>query len=360
MILNQRNSNLKASSFMDPLTQGVVGAVFPQSTFKRSHMLLAGLFGLVGGMAPDLDILINSKNDPLLYLEYHRQFTHSLIFIPIGGLICALLMHYLIGRRKSFPFIKTYIFCSLGYASHGLLDASTSYGTMLFWPFSDYRVAWSYISIIDPLFTLPVLTLVLLSAWRRSANYARIALAWGMLYIGAGAYQNQSAVKMGVEIAKARGHKPVSMSVKPSFGNLFLWKVIYRDKNTYYVDAVRVGWKTTIYPGASIAALDISRDFPWLDTNSQQARDIERFRWFSKGYIAKDPVNSNHIIDLRYSYVPNEIGALWSIELSPNANKKDHVDFVADSRPSQDHRETLWGMVVGQEPYTKLTQLRTR
>jgi inner membrane protein len=165
---------------------------------------------------------------------------------------------------------------------------------------------------------------------------------------------------MGLEIAKARGHNPVALSVKPSFGNLFVWKVIYRYKNTYYVDAVRVGWRPTVYPGTSIVALDIPRDFPWLDPNSQQARDIERFRWFTKGYIAKDPENSNHIIDLRYSYVPNEIDALWSIELSHKANEKDHVDFVSDSRPSKDHRNILWQMIVGQEPETKLSQLVPR
>ena len=178
---------------MDPLTQGVVGAVLPQTTHKRSLMLLAGLFGLVGGMAPDLDTLIRSEHDPLLYLEYHRQFTHSLLFIPVGGLICAALLHFLIGRRQSISFLQTYIFCSLGYATHGLLDAATSYGTMLFWPFSDLRVAWSYISIIDPLFTLPVMALVLLSAWFKTARYARAVLVWGVLYIGAGSYQNHSA-----------------------------------------------------------------------------------------------------------------------------------------------------------------------
>ena len=39
--------------------------------------------------------------------------------------------------------------------THPLLDAHTAYGTQLFWPFSDERFAWSIISIIDPLFTLP-------------------------------------------------------------------------------------------------------------------------------------------------------------------------------------------------------------
>ena len=82
---------------MDPVTQGVLGATLPQATVKKSHIVYAGILGLLGGMAPDLDVLIRSPNDPLLFLEFHRQFTHSLFFIPIGGLICALVLHSLLG-----------------------------------------------------------------------------------------------------------------------------------------------------------------------------------------------------------------------------------------------------------------------
>jgi inner membrane protein len=55
--------------------------------------------GMAGGLAADLDILIYSNTDPLLFLTFHRQFTHSLIFIPFGGLITALLVHWVLGRR---------------------------------------------------------------------------------------------------------------------------------------------------------------------------------------------------------------------------------------------------------------------
>ena len=64
---------------------------------------------------------------------------------------------------------------------------------------------------------------------------------------------------------------------------------------------------------------------PWLDPGSQQARDVERFRWFSNGYIARDPVYSNRVMDIRYSLLPNEIDPLWSIELKPGAAPLDHA-----------------------------------
>ena len=54
---------------------------------------MAGLLGALAGMAPDLDVLIRSSTDPLLFLEYHRQFTHSLAFIPIGAALCTAILY---------------------------------------------------------------------------------------------------------------------------------------------------------------------------------------------------------------------------------------------------------------------------
>ena len=69
--------------------------------------------------------------------------------------------------RKALSWRQTYLAClDTGYATHGLLDACTSYGTQLFWPFSDERVAWNNSSIVDPLFTLPILALVIAAAMR--------------------------------------------------------------------------------------------------------------------------------------------------------------------------------------------------
>ena len=47
------------------------------------------------------------------------------------------------------------MYSTIGYATHGIIDSLTSYGTQLFWPFSNDRFATNTISIIDPLFTLP-------------------------------------------------------------------------------------------------------------------------------------------------------------------------------------------------------------
>ena len=208
-------------------------------------------------MAPDLDILIQSTEDPLIYLEYHRQFTHSLIFIPIGALICASLMWLFLKSKLSFKTI--YLLSLFGYGSHGLLDSSTSYGTQLFWPFTNYRVAWNNISIIDPIWTFPTLALIILAAVKKKPLFARMGLIWAIGYLLFGGLQSYRARAVGHEIAETRGHTPIHLSAKPSFGNLLLFKVVYETEDRYYVDAIRVGLEKRIFEGESIEKLDIEK-----------------------------------------------------------------------------------------------------
>lgn len=330
---------------MDPLTQGTLGASLPQSLSPGQAAGSAGLLGFFAGMAADLDVFIRSSTDPLLFLEYHRQFTHALVFIPIGGALCALVLHQLLGRRRGLAFYQSWLFCTLGYATHALLDACTTYGTMLLWPFSEQRFAWNTISIIDPLFTLPLLLGVVMAGLKRRPLYARIALCWGLAYMGLGLVQRNQAEAMGYAIAAQRGHDVLWLEAKPSFGNILLWKTVYQTEDRFYVDAVRASFSPRVFEGDSVEKLDIARDLPWLDEITQQARDIERFRWFSNGYIALDPVHKNRIIDIRYSLLPDQIAPLWSIELNPKAGPGDHAVYRTHRDGSAAMTQRLWQMI---------------
>ncbi|VAW75000.1 Integral membrane protein [hydrothermal vent metagenome] len=315
---------------MDPVSQAAFGASFSQSLAKnKTRQLSVLIIGALAGMAPDLDIFINSPTDPLLFLEYHRQFTHALIFIPFGALLCALVFYPF--AKKHLSFAQIYLFSFAAYATHGLLDACTSYGTQLFWPFSNERVAWNTVSIIDPLFTLPVLGLVLFAAFKGRAVYARVAFVYAVIFLSLGIFQKQRAEDALAVLADQRGHQAVRVQVKPSFANRHLWKTIYEYEGRYYVDAVKLLWNVEYLPGSSIRKLDIKRDFPWLPEDSQQARDIERFRWFSDDFLAVSKRYPNLIMDMRYSFLPNEISPMWGVEVSREqvdaGNQDVHVGY---------------------------------
>ena len=216
---------------------------------------------------------------------------------------------------------------------------------MLFWPFSDERFSWSIVSIVDPLFTLPVVILVVLAGLRRRPLLARIALAWAVLYLMVGALQHQAARDMADAIAASRGHTPIRLEVKPSFANILVWKTIYETTDRFYVDAVRAGVRPRVFTGVSVAKLEPGRDLPWLDPASQQARDIERFRRFSDGFVAEDPDHPNRVIDVRYSFVPNTVSALWSIELAPEAPPSTHVRYLTHRERARESLGALWRML---------------
>ena len=331
---------------MDPLSQGALGAVAAQNTSQVRWIAVATLLGFVSGLAPDLDVLIRSETDPLLFLEYHRQFTHSILFIPVGGFLCAATLHLLV-RKWSPGFRLTLTYCTLGYASHGLLDACTSYGTQLFWPFSDARIAWSSISIVDPLFTLPLLSLIGLAVYRRRKTFARLAGLWVLVYLGLGFVQHERAEAAGRALAASRYHQVERLEVKPAFGNLLLWKVVYEATGHFHVDGVRLGIRPVIYPGRSIEKLNTKKHFAWLDNESQQAEDIRRFSWFSDGYLAVHPRHSDRIIDVRYSFLPNRIGSMWMIELDPDKDATAHVSYLHEPEGREGNLPIIWRMITG-------------
>ncbi|MGB5716955.1 MAG: metal-dependent hydrolase [Gammaproteobacteria bacterium] len=329
---------------MDPLSQGLLGASASQSfTGKPGKQRSAMLVGLLAGMAPDLDVLIRSANDPLLFLEFHRQFTHSLFFIPVGALLCTLILYPLL--RRTLTFSTTYLYAFLGYATHGFLDGCTSYGTQLFWPFSDVRISWNVVSIIDPLFTLPVLILVFVAFARKQARYARYALAYALIYLSLGVVQRERAESVALALAQERGHIPIRLTVKPTIGNRHLWRLIYEYEGRYYVDAATVAWNEIPIHGTSIDKLDVASDYPWLPPDSTQARDIERFRWFSDGFIARNPDNSLMIMDIRYSLLPNELAPLWVIQLKPE-EPWEHVDYLNTRDLTPESRQRFLEMLI--------------
>lgn len=77
---------------MDLLTQGLLGGVLAQSVARKEEKKLATLVGIAAGLLADADVLISSSSDPLLNIEYHRHFTHSLLFIPFGAAIALALL----------------------------------------------------------------------------------------------------------------------------------------------------------------------------------------------------------------------------------------------------------------------------
>ena len=342
---------------MDPISQGALGSVFALTKARKNHIFAAIWLGALSGMAPDLDILIRSNSDPMMYFEYHRHFTHSFVFIPFGALICAAVLSPFFKKLfKQWPplsFKSSYLYCFLGFASHGVLDACTSYGTQLLWPFSSIRVAWDIVSIVDPLFTLPILAMIILARIKKNTNWGKAALGYALLFMSVGVFQHQRAIKALNELASDRGHTPVRVHAKPSIANLILFRGIYEYNNRFYADAIRVPFTGGVqaFEGSSKARVFPEEIYPSKTSIGYQ--DLKKFEWFSDNFLVASNDDPYLINDFRYALLPNSSQELWGVLCNPNSPNK-HVAVIHQrniDKGSGDAPGTLdvfWSMLSGE------------
>ena len=336
---------------MDSVTHAAMGAVFAVALTPRligagAAVLLTrrrlAVVGAVGGLLPDADAFIQSSSDALLLLEYHRHFTHSLAFVPIGALLAVALLWPFLGRSLGF---RAMLVASLvGYLAHLLLDACTSYGTHLWLPFSSAQAALQLIAVIDPSFTALLLVPLFLALRRPESNAARWALPLALAYLGLATLQQFRVEIAAREMMLTRGHSTAPVSVKPSMANILLWRSVYAHDGRVYADAIRAGWTTKNYPGISAPLIDAAEAKRIAAGDASRLRDIERFRVFSKDYLVRDPVYPNTIGDARYAMVPNGIAPLWSIRWNaPGAP----TEFINEHDRSPATRQQFIDMLLG-------------
>jgi inner membrane protein len=332
---------------LDLLTQGLLGGALALSVADKKESRNAAVVGFAAALLADADVLISASDDPLLNLEFHRHFTHALIFIPLGALIAALLLWPLL--RKRLELKRIYGYALLGYATSGLLDACTSYGTHLLWPFSDTRIAWSIIAIIDPVFSLVLLIALIIGFKYYKPVTARVGLALAGCYLLLGLWQHQNALQLAIELAEQRGHEVQRVIVKPTLANLVLWRSVYQSNDLFHVDAIRIGpGPNRIYPGESVQKFNFEQDLPQLERESILSRDILRFSKLADGFVVPDPARDNVLIDIRYSMLPTAVTPMWGIDLNV-ASASQHAKFEIYRDRPDNARDLFLAMLLGRD-----------
>ena len=116
---------------MDPLTHMVTGALVAQTMAPEEHRFAFALVAAGAGVVPDIDFVARKARQKLLFLKFHRGFTHSLVAVPIIALCAAGSGHLLFGA----PFWLLAAASAAAALSHLLLDVIMhSTGLQLLWP----------------------------------------------------------------------------------------------------------------------------------------------------------------------------------------------------------------------------------
>ncbi len=118
----------------------ILGKIYEKLS-KKVLSRLSWFFLLMGSILPDADYLI----DWTFGTEFHRTFTHSLLFTIVSASIIYLCAKYL-WKREAAP---EALFLALGILSHLLLDMFFSYGVPLLWP-NPFYFSWTKIQLFNP------------------------------------------------------------------------------------------------------------------------------------------------------------------------------------------------------------------
>ena len=93
---------------------------------------------------------------------------------------------------------------------------------------------------------------------------------------------------------------------------------------------------------------DYQQHLPSLDKESQQAIDVERFRWFSQNYLGFDE-EKNLVTDVRYSMLPNQIEPMWGLVIDDMQDTNQHAIWWTGRDLDQREWDLFIDMLSGKE-----------
>jgi len=328
---------------MDSLTQIVLGAAVGEVVLGKKIGNRAMVWGAVGGTIPDLDVLGGLFLSNIDNVAFHRGFSHSILFCILGAFVFGWLAYQL--YQSSFhrwlailskslagvliiaaiqfvitrfspdtywslmliiPSVVFGVFLNVkkryfndnwsppqatirnwqwlffwALITHPLLDCFTMYGTQLFAPFSDMRVAWSTISVVDPFYTLPFLVcLITASRIDRNKKNRRLWNYWG---IGISSFYlvftvwNKHHIDTLFKNAAIRQNITIHRSISnPTILTNILWN--YTGESTYYYYVAQYSMLDT--KGITFSKIDKNHQL----ISSKNNPTMQTLKWFSDGY----------------------------------------------------------------------------
>lgn len=290
-------------SGVDSLTQATLGAAIGELVLGKKLGNRAIVWGAVFGTLPDLDVLMNPLFDTAGKLWWHRGPSHSLVVMTAASLLLARPLARL-WQSDRVGSIRAAWFVFLVWSTHVLIDCFTSYGTLVLWPFNGARVAFNNLSIIDPLFTLPMLFALMWIAFLRQPKQLpkrrRINL-WGMglasIYVGL-SFGAKAIASHGFEQDLERRKAVCERRIEsPTLFNILLWRSVAEFPDEFWVgyrsllDNPSGAVRWTVYPKGHDSAAGV-----------EAKRELAIVEHFSSGWwIARPHAKGLWIGDLRFS-----------------------------------------------------------
>ena len=219
---------------MDSLTQIILGAAVGEAVLGKKIGNKAMLYGAIAGTIPDLDIFSSYFTDTVNAISIHRGFTHSIVF----AVLFAFIFGWLVSKYESYKNLKGWFWLFFwAFFTHSLLDAHTTWGTQLFWPF-DMRLAFKTIFVIDPLYTVPFLVFLILALFQKRTSkkrqfYNTMGLLISSTYLVLTFFLKGVAFNQFKAALKSQNIDYLEIDTRPSPLNTILWSANVATEDAY-------------------------------------------------------------------------------------------------------------------------------
>jgi inner membrane protein len=310
---------------MDSLTQAALGAAVGEATLGRTAGNRAIMWGAIAGTLPDLDVLANPILDEIAQLGWHRGPSHAFFYLTLGAPVLGWIISRIHSRYGSWRRWTALVY--LAFVTHVLLDTFTVYGTQLFLPFSNYPAAFNSISIIDPLYTLPLLIPLLAAMFFRKTRSIRRQLVAVGLIISTGYLGATVAAKVHVNDVVEQSLSQQQLTgaeyiATPTIFNSILWRATIKTDEGFLV-----GHYSLLDKNDQIEFAFIPNDTA-LISRYAHTDAIRRLQWFSRGYMLAYDVNGTaRLHDLRFGEMNHDNSAdrafVFGWDLVPSDERHD-------------------------------------
>lgn len=316
---------------MDSITQGVLGAAIGEAILGKETGNKGAILGAAVATLPDLDVALYLFYDKFEMLSIHRGFSHSIVFSILG----ALLLAFILSKLKWFQHIKfqkLLLFTWWCLFTHMLLDTFTAYGTQLFLPFSNARVGFDSINIIDPFYTVPLIIGLVLSVWTSKSNnrkslFNKVGLMMSSLYLLFTLINKEMVeAKLSTQFNKQNIEYSSLLTMPVGMANIN-WYGVAKGRDSIFILKHSIHSKKE-YP---VEAFPINESY----LNQIDKNVADKMRWFAKGFYTvekeKDKIRIYNLqVDMR-GIVHTENKKAPTVGYFEVSTKKEKVVFSSGS-----------------------------
>ncbi len=332
---------------MDSLTQIVLGAAVGEAVLGKKVGNKAILYGAIAGTIPDLDVLAPYFVDTVTATEWHRGFSHSIffsvLFAPLFGWLIWKLNPKSGANWKDWSRLMFW-----GLFTHPVLDAFTTWGTQLFWPFKT-RLAFQNIFVIDPLYTLPFLVFLIITMFQKRNSvkrrrYNHLGLIISSAYLVLTFILKGFAYKQFTDNLEAQEIAYKEMDIRPAPFSTVLWTAnievddAYLIGNYSFLDSQPIQFVS--YPKNRSLLGD-------LKTNDKIVRLID----IAEGWYTISKKNGKLIFnDLRFgllSLKDDEARFVFTYELIPTPSGLKVMETPKTPSDAEGLLDSLWIRILG-------------